>query len=91
MDLKVEGTPVYLDVEGLPDREFYYLIGLRIGTGERAVQHSLWADTIADQGRIWGQFLDVLRAVENPLMRLKWSTHLSPLPSQESRSPLAPR
>ncbi|MBI4660453.1 MAG: hypothetical protein HY735_16575, partial [Verrucomicrobia bacterium] len=28
-ELKIEGTPVYLDVEGLPDRDFYYLIGLR--------------------------------------------------------------
>ena len=28
-ELKIEGTPVYLDVEGLPDRDFYYLIGAR--------------------------------------------------------------
>jgi hypothetical protein len=42
-ELKIEGTPVFLDVEGLPDRDFYYLIGLRIGHGESAVQHSLWA------------------------------------------------
>src|SRR5437868_2992248 len=33
-ELKLQGTPVYLDVEGLPDRDFYYLIGLRIGIGE---------------------------------------------------------
>ncbi|MCW5554037.1 MAG: hypothetical protein KIS67_18015 [Verrucomicrobiae bacterium] len=47
-ELKIEGTPVYLDVEGLPDRDFYYLIGLRVGHGDSAVQHSLWADTVAD-------------------------------------------
>ena len=29
-DLKLEGTPVFLDVEGLPDRDFYYLIGVHI-------------------------------------------------------------
>jgi predicted RecB family nuclease len=40
-ELKIEGTPVYLDVEGLPDRDFYYLIGVRIGNGDSAVQHSL--------------------------------------------------
>jgi predicted RecB family nuclease len=45
-ELKLEGTPVYLDVEGLPDRDFYYLIGMRIGNGESAVQHSLWADSV---------------------------------------------
>jgi hypothetical protein len=40
LELKIEGTPVYLDVEGLPDRVFYYLIGVRIGNGESAVQFS---------------------------------------------------
>ena len=30
-EIKIEGTPVYLDVEGLPDRDFYYLIGVRLG------------------------------------------------------------
>ena len=43
-ELKIEGTPVYLDVEGLADRDFYY----HIGQGESAIQHSLWAD--ADEG-----------------------------------------
>jgi len=46
-ELKLAGTPIYLDVEGLPDRDFYYLIGLRIGNGDSAVQHSLWADTVS--------------------------------------------
>ncbi len=40
------GTPVYLDVEGLSDRDFYYLIGVRIMTGDSAVQHSFWANTV---------------------------------------------
>ncbi|MEP6890200.1 MAG: hypothetical protein ABI955_05830, partial [Nitrospirota bacterium] len=44
-ELKIEGAPVYLDVEGLPDRDFYYLIGIRVTTAQGVVQHSLWADT----------------------------------------------
>ena len=67
-ELKVEGTPVYLDVEGLSDRDFYYLIGMRIGRGKSAVQHSLWAATVQDEHEIWNQFLDLLGAVENPLL-----------------------
>lgn len=67
-ELKIEGTPVYLDVEGLPDRDFYYLIGLRIGHGDSAVQHSLWADTVADEGKIWREFLAILDAVEKPVL-----------------------
>jgi predicted RecB family nuclease len=29
-EMKIEDTPVYIDVEGLPDRDFYYLIGVRL-------------------------------------------------------------
>jgi predicted RecB family nuclease len=43
-DPKLDGTLVYLDVEGLPDRDFYYLIGVRVGTGNDALQYSLWAN-----------------------------------------------
>ena len=67
-ELKIEGIPIYLDVEGLPDRDFYYLIGLRIGDGEAAVQHSLWADTAADEGKIWWELLSVLETVEKPVL-----------------------
>ncbi len=67
-ELKIEGTPVYLDVEGLPDRDFYYLIGLRIGHGDSAIQHSLWADTVEDEGTIWREFLAILETVEKPVL-----------------------
>ena len=67
-ELKIEGTPVYLDVEGLPDRDFYYLIGVCIGHGDSAVQHSLWADTVADEGKIWREFLGILETVEQPVL-----------------------
>ena len=65
---KIDGIPVYLDVEGLPDRDFYYLIGVRIGSGDSAVNHSLWADTAADEGRIWLEFLAILETLEKPVL-----------------------
>jgi predicted RecB family nuclease len=67
-ELKIEGTPVYLDVEGLPDRDFYYLIGVRVGHCDSAVQHSLWADTFADEGKIWREFLAILETIEQPVL-----------------------
>jgi predicted RecB family nuclease len=67
-ELKIEGTPVYLDVEGLPDEDFYYLIGVRIGNGASAIQHSLWADSVEDERRIWREFLDILDGVEKPVL-----------------------
>lgn len=67
-ELKIEGTPIYLDVEGLPDCDFYYLIGVRVGNGNSAVQHSLWADTLTDEGKIWREFLAILTTVEKPVL-----------------------
>jgi predicted RecB family nuclease len=67
-EIKIEGTPIYLDVEGLPDRDFYYLIGLRIGNGESAVQHSLWAECLEDEGRIWREFLGIIETTEKPTL-----------------------
>jgi predicted RecB family nuclease len=67
-EMKSEGTPVYLDVEGLPDRSFYYLIGIRIKAGESVVHHSFWADSPSDEGCIWQEFLAKLAQVENPVL-----------------------
>jgi len=67
-ELKIEGTPVYLDVEGIPDRAFYYLIGIRVREGDSVSQHSLWADTLNDERTIWHQFLEIIRTVANPTL-----------------------
>jgi len=61
-------TPVYMDVEGLPDRDFYYLIGIRIKAGDSVVQHSVWADSPSDEGSVWWEFLSKLVEVENPVL-----------------------
>jgi predicted RecB family nuclease len=39
-----------------------------IGNGASAVQHSLWADTVKEEGKIWMQFLGILETVENPIL-----------------------
>lgn len=67
-ELKLDGTPVYLDVESLPDCDFYYLIGVRVLTGEGIVQHSLWADGRADERKIWANFLAVLMELDRPVL-----------------------
>jgi predicted RecB family nuclease len=55
------GPLVYLDIEGLPDRESYYLIGLRVTASGKSVQHhSLWADRGEDEARLWSKFLTLL-------------------------------
>jgi predicted RecB family nuclease len=67
-ELKIAGTPVYVDVEGVPDRDFYYLIGVRVGNHQAATQHSFWADDPEGEGKIWAEFLGILAHIENPLL-----------------------
>ena len=65
-ELAITGTPVYIDVEGTPDRDSYYLIGLRIPGATSVVQRSLWADTCDDEENIWREFLQIVTNIENP-------------------------
>jgi hypothetical protein len=66
-DARITGTAIYLDVEGMPDRNFYYLIGLRIMCGELVQEHSLWAENTAEDKKIWIKFLGILATVQNPV------------------------
>lgn len=66
LELAITGTPVYIDVEGMPDRDSYYLIGLRIPGDDSVVQRSLWADSSVDEENIWHEFLQIIAKVENP-------------------------
>jgi predicted RecB family nuclease len=50
-------TELYLDIEGLPDQNLHYLIGLLAFQGDRVAYHSFWADDIEDEGEMWREFL----------------------------------
>jgi predicted RecB family nuclease len=55
---------LYLDLEGLPDQGFIYLIGLTILEGESGRHLSLWADGPADERSIWSSFLAEMASFE---------------------------
>ena len=65
-ELNITRNPVYLDVEGLPDQDFYYLIGLRIKDRDTYVQQTFWADRISEERDIFISFIESLSKVENP-------------------------
>jgi predicted RecB family nuclease len=66
--LPVEGTPLYFDVEALPDRNFYYLLGIRLETDEGTERHSLWANDAMDEKHVWSSFLDILSGIARPVL-----------------------
>ncbi|MCP5361457.1 MAG: IS66 family transposase [Hyphomicrobiales bacterium] len=63
--LEISGTRIFIDVEGIPDRDFYYLIGIRIESAEKIDAHSFWADSQAHERDMWHQFISVLSKWEN--------------------------
>lgn len=63
---KIEGTPVFFDVEALPDLDFYYLIGARVRLQESCVCYSFWADDIDDMPKMWMNFLNLLASLDRP-------------------------
>lgn len=62
----IPSSAVYFDVEGIPEREFYYLIGLRRTIGDRDTHRYFWADTPADEHDMWASCLSALATIETP-------------------------
>ena len=59
--IELDGTPVYLDVEGTDDG-LYYLIGCRVN----AQQRSFWAEDRLHERTAFEDFLNFLASVPNP-------------------------
>jgi len=55
-------TELFLDIEGNPDQQFYYLIGLLVRNGQDISQHSFWADTPQEEEAIVRRLLSVTAA-----------------------------
>jgi predicted RecB family nuclease len=64
-ELSAATTRVYLDVEGIPDENFYYLIGLVIDDGKSVSSHSFWANDKSGEKTIWGSFLEKMVALKD--------------------------
>lgn len=63
--LKLEGVPIFADVEGMPDKDFYYLVGLRFESNEGPVERSFWADEPDDEREMWEDCLRAIKTVGN--------------------------
>ena len=63
--IKFDGVPIFLDVEGMPDRDFYYLVGLRFECGGEQVERSYWADELGGERVMWENCLRTLKAIGN--------------------------
>jgi predicted RecB family nuclease len=57
---------IYMDIEGNPDEDFIYLIGLVVCDGERVERYSLWADNRTQEAEIFNQFLGLVARYDAP-------------------------
>lgn len=57
-ELTRQPVELFLDIEGIPDQQFYYLIGLLFSENDTTTYHPFWADTLDDEAQIWRQFLE---------------------------------
>ena len=53
---------IFLDIEGLPDSEFYYLIGVLLVIKGQESFHSFWAEEKSDEPNIFAQFVEIVSA-----------------------------
>jgi predicted RecB family nuclease len=56
-ELTRQPVELFLDIEGVPDRGLYYLMGLLVCEGETSTTHTFWADSDQDEGKMWQGFL----------------------------------
>ncbi len=53
-------TQIYFDIEGDPDRQFAYLLGMIVERNGMEERYSFWADSPVDEPQLFQQFLDVV-------------------------------
>src|SRR5712691_5295142 len=58
--LSRQPVELFVDMEGVPDRGLYYLIGMVVCQGHTTEHHAFWADTDKDERHIWQQFVDTV-------------------------------
>ena len=51
---------IYIDIEGLPDSDFYYLIGALVVSEDQETFHGFWADQKSQEPIIFTQFIETV-------------------------------
>ena len=64
-NVKEVETEVFLDFEGIPDRNSNYLIGLIIRTGNIDKEYSFWANNKEDENYIFVQLIELLKPLKS--------------------------
>ena len=64
-ELPISETNVYFDIEGIPERDFYYLIGMIIIDNGTTTYRNYWAGQKADEENIFCHFIESVEQLPN--------------------------
>jgi len=59
-ELEQKEIEIFFDIESVPDKDFYYLIGVIIKKGDSEAEYSFWADETSKQQDVFIQFIELL-------------------------------
>lgn len=60
-EMQTANVQIYLDVEGDPDRDFYYLVGVIIIQNSTEKHYTFWAENQDQEDEIFFQFLSIMK------------------------------
>lgn len=63
--IRTSKVALYLDVEGIPDRDFYYLIGLLAVQNGQSTMQSFWAEDEGQQKAMWDACAKAIQQYED--------------------------
>jgi predicted RecB family nuclease len=59
-ELEKKEVEIFFDIESIPDKNFYYLIGVIVKTDTSQTEHSFWANDVTEEQDIFIRFIDLL-------------------------------
>jgi predicted RecB family nuclease len=62
-NIAISQNEIFLDIEGVPDRNFYYLIGVIIKTNDLEKTYSFWANNENEEEIIFIEFVTLLQSL----------------------------
>jgi len=62
-NIPISPTEIFLDIEGIPDRNFYYLIGVIIKTNDSETSYSFWANNENEEENIFIELFTLLQSL----------------------------
>lgn len=63
-----KSVELFLDIEGVPEEGFFYLLGILISENDQQVYRSFWSDTPDDEEASWQEAIELLESYsESPI------------------------